>query len=73
MTCWLSDERIRIKNAKQLKCLQKLCDITKTVFLHSTGVSQGEERQDESERIIKHMTVNFPNLGKDDSIQGQEA
>ena len=53
--------------------LRELWDNIKDTDIHSLGVPEGEERRKGLETILEDIIAeNFPNIGKERNIQGQE-
>ena len=66
------------KREKRLKTneesLRELWDNVKRTNIHIIGVSEGEEREKETEKIFQEIIAeNFPNMGKEPPTQIQEA
>ena len=53
--------------------LRDLCDNVKCPKIHIIGVSEGEEREKEHEKVFEEIIAkNFPNMGKEALTQIQE-
>ena len=64
----------RIQKKKKKDSIRRPWDISKHANIQITGMSEGEEKEQENENLCeKIMKENFPNLAKEIGIQVQEA
>ena len=66
--------RMKKQEFKKTRRIKRLWDISKSANIQITGVSAGEEEEQEIENLFeKIMKESFPNLAKEIDVQVQEA